>query len=249
MDRSRPAAVIFVIGVIAGFIVGRMSAPGGCSDEPVVATAEPDDDATAPGPTSRAPTAEPAIRQPDATPRGTSASPATGPVPTSHAAEEDVVAALTAEVELLRGIIAANDEQQNGVPVAWTDNREPKFTEAGFSAALTAAIEDCKPPVALVGMDCSEPPCIALLRPEAGDWHDALVNGCPGWRDAYGTTVSQSTGKVDCGDGREEQIALLSPYDHEHRESLDKEDETNVRARTRHRWEQLRTDWECAPAE
>jgi len=132
----------------------------------------------------------------------------------------------------------------SGEPIPWPEDRPERFQRAGYLAALEEAIDSCAPPVELAGIDCAEPPCIALLR--AGqDWHDALVNRCPAWRDRYGTTVSQSVGSIDCEDGSTEKIAMLSPYDEEWEEGLGKDELGEVRQRLQHRWEQLRGDVSC----
>ena len=238
MENIGQYAVVFVIGVLAGFAIGRWSAPGTWEEGPgELEAATPIAGSATPPPEPPSAPAPSTAGTHSATPEAPEAEPAPADQPSREALE--------AEVAMLQGLLAGYEEQVNGLPIPWPDDAPDKFREAGFGSSLRQAIADCAPPVDLVGLECDETPCIAMLRTSQG-WHDALVNRCDGWKDEYGTTVSQYTGEVDCGDGVTERVALLSPFDHEWHEGLGKEDKANMGRRLRFRWEQITTDWECA---
>jgi hypothetical protein len=222
--------VVFVIALLAGLFIGRWSAPGTwdpAPDEREIAASADEAPGDAEAPSARSDSAEPAATR--------------APAP----AAEERVRELEAEVSELQRRLESAGVRPPAAPVAWPEGRPDKFTEAGLRASMQTALESCDVPAELVGLECAEPPCIAMLRTTSDGWHDALVNSCPAWNDTYGTTVSMDDGKVDCGGGESESVALLSPYDHEWREELDKDASGNVGQRLQERWTAIRGDWDC----
>ena len=235
MDRTFiRTLVVFVIALLAGLFIGRWSAPGTWADsdgEP--SSAVTPDEATAGVEVPPAAVGE----------RPGAPSPATSTEPV--AAAEERVRELEAEVAELQSRLDSAGVRPPAEPVAWPEGRPEKFTEPGFRAAMQRVLDSCDAPVELVDFDCAEPPCIAMLRTSGEEWHDAVVNDCSAWSDTYGSTVSMEDGEVDCGGGESEAVALLSPYDHEWREDLDKEDSRNVGQRLQERWKTILADWDC----
>ncbi len=242
MDRTFMRTVVaFLFGLLAGLFIGWWAGTGvektgpGEDAEATSVEAPPAPDA---GPATDARPADPppAAGQPPAPPP-----PGSTPVP----AAEERVAELQAEVESLREALESSGVRPPARPVAWPEGRPEKFTEEGFRPLLEQALDACDVPAELRLLECSEPPCIAALRVTSEQWHDALVNTCPPWNENYGTTVSMDESKVDCGGGVSEDIALISPYDHEWREDLEKEETRNVGDRLQERWKAVASDWDC----
>ena len=232
MDRTFVRiVVVFVIGLLAGLFIGRWSAPGTWEDR---SEHEP------------APADVPAVSGTDAGRADAAGAPgASAPEPGVGPEARERIRQLEAEVDQLQARLDASGVRPPAQPVAWPDGRPEKFTEAGLRGLLEQGLQDCDVPAELVGFECGEPPCVALLRTSDDGWHDALVNNCATWTEAYGTTVSMDTGRADCGGGDEEAYALLSPYDHEWREELDKEESGNLGDRLQERWAAIKADWEC----
>ncbi len=241
-NRNALAFVAVTLGLLIGFFFGRSAAP--TEAPPAGQAAEPLPIQT-PGSAPDSQPSEAAASRPQRSPGPAgNATPAPRTESSSPQSDAEQILSLQGEVELLRGMLRGQELAATGEAIPWPEDRPERFRQAGYRAALEEAIDSCAPPVELVGLDCDEPPCVALLR-TGQDWHDALVNRCPTWRDRYGTTVSQSVGEIDCEDGSTEQIAMLSPYDEEWEDGLGKEELGEVRQRLRHRWEQLRGDWTC----
>ena len=100
----------------------------------------------------------------------------------------------------------------------------------------------------ILGFDCTEPPCLAMLRPPRGNWWDDLVNLCPQWVDHYGSSVSSSSQSVTCGDGSKEHVQLLGwsrgLIDDTH--PMTDEETENATKRFRARIAEAKAAWRCA---
>lgn len=241
MDRTFVrTVVIFVIGLLAGLFIGRWSAPGTWEDRPDEA---PPVEAVPEVPADTASEARAGERW---VPRVGSAGDGSRQAPGVQVpAAQERVRELEAEVEVLRAQLESAGERPPAAPVEWPEGRPEKFTEPGFRALIEQSLAECDVPVELQRLECSEPPCVAVMRTTGEDWHEALVNNCPIWNQAYGTTVSMDDGKVDCVGAEQEGYALLSPFDHEWREELDKDESGNVGERLQERWDSIKADWDC----
>lgn len=129
-------------------------------------------------------------------------------------------------------------------PIAWPASTPKRYTPEGFEQLLREAVETCEAPVEILAIDCSEPPCMATLRPLDGGWHDLLINKCPAWRGPYGNSVTSSQRSVECGEGRSERGVILAPYWDAPREA----DPENWSRRLDLRWGALWKGWSCGPA-
>lgn len=246
MDQTFLRTVVaFLIGLLAGLFIGWWAGRGVAKieaeppPEGPVPHSSPADPAT--GDAGQAPTEEPWI------PRVGAAGDASRTAPGAVVpAAEERIRELEAQVETLRErLTVPGAHRPPARPVQWPDDRPEKFTEAGFRSVMEEALSGCDVPLELQRLDCAEPPCIAVMRTTSEGWHAALVNDCPTWNETYGTTVSMDDGTIDCVGAEEEGYALLSPFDHEWREELDKDEQGNVGARLQERWDAIKTDWDC----
>jgi hypothetical protein len=90
------------------------------------------------------------------------------------AALEDEVATLRLESDLQRGAL----EQSEGVPQDWPQGVAEPLREPGFRKALGQVLAE-HPSVELLGVDCEEYPCIALLQSsgDPSEWTRGLHEG------------------------------------------------------------------------
>ncbi|MFZ5479352.1 MAG: hypothetical protein ACOZNI_21490 [Myxococcota bacterium] len=161
------------------------------------------------------------------------------------AAPPDDVAALRAENALLRKVNEGLEIEVYGLAPAWPTDT-PKSHREEFEGNLRKALADCEVDVDLVGVDCSEPPCMAIFRNAGDDFWNDLINTCPGWVDRYGSSVSTNSGTVDCGDGRTEAVWRIGPGGWRAPEPEGAPDR-NVMLRMQARWDDMEAGWTCAP--
>lgn len=151
--------------------------------------------------------------------------------------------------QLLQRMLEDLEIEHRGTPIPWSDDLPEPLRPEAFERNVREALEDCAPDMELVGFECSEPPCFALLRPpERSDWWNDLVNECPAWRDNYTSSVSSASGQASCPDGSTERYQVLGWSSHliEPEEGLPPEIGDNRLKRWRFRVEQIRSDWPCA---
>jgi hypothetical protein len=122
---------------------------------------------------------------------------------------EDRAADLQREIDGLEQLARAYEEELYGAPCPWPDDLPAAVTPDGFRAQVRAAVDACGGEVDLVGFDCSEPPCLALLRPQEATWRDTLIHDCPQWHETYGKTTSGASFTVECEDGSEERVEMV----------------------------------------
>ncbi len=168
------------------------------------------------------------------------------PPPTDARTVADAVriAELEAEVRRLEDRLAAQADEAASDVLAWPEGRPPEFTPDGFPDRFEGVLAACRPAVELVGIDCTEPPCIAKLR-VANGWHDQLIGRCAPWQDTYGATASLATFGVDCEAREPERIALLSPIDRTWVDAFDEAAAQTYDLRLDKRWEAIRAGWIC----
>lgn len=139
-------------------------------------------------------------------------------------------------------------DEHFGAPVAWPADTPTRYTEAGFTAVIAEIMATCEPGRDLRGIECAEPPCIATMVDGEED-DDSLISYarigvCPAWKAAFGDTVTTYSNTVDCPDGTQERVLLLSPYWEELAAPGTDEGE-NYRKRLDGRQEALMEAWEC----
>ena len=74
---------------------------------------------------------------------------------------------------------------------------------------MDRALGECDPDVDLVGFDCSEPPCLALLRIRSEDWRGKLITDCAPWSESFGTQTSGVSFPVTCTNGSVERAEMI----------------------------------------
>ena len=133
-----------------------------------------------------------------------------------------------------------------GVAPAWPDDVPDVLGPAGFGDQVRKAVDECQPGVDLIGVDCSEPPCLAVLREVGDGWWNQLVNTCPSWTEPYGSGTTMQSGKVDCGDGTTEGYVMLgSSRSSEFIDNPSPDDPRNGMKRMNARAETWRGSWDC----
>jgi hypothetical protein len=156
-------------------------------------------------------------------------------------------------------VALAPESEENGLVEYWPDDVGERFRPAQFRATLDAALTEIRDPdqVDLVKVDCREPPCIAILRNRRPDGRMAGIQTTDAWEEAYGAAIvfagSGVGGRVDCGDGRYEEVeVVVPPYDLE--KQTDDEDELpweirqadeNRWRRAAARWREIEASWMC----
>jgi hypothetical protein len=179
------------------------------------------------------------------------------------------VGELEAKAAFQEAVVEGYRQDKYGTPIPWPDRIPGQYKQEEFQSIINQAIIEAEAPVDLVGFDCKEPPCIALLRRHDGRSSSGLAQ-TKIWKDNYGGSVrSGYSGFVDCGDGRKERIILESPYwdwktdpktlppgayDQQLRDKIKKgfvqtEEEKNRTKRMRARWDEILSNWRCLPAE
>jgi len=129
----------------------------------------------------------------------------------------------------LLGKPTASDELKDADPV--------QFPKA-FDAALRTAVKRCHVPVEIVLIDCSDSPCVAVLRVLEEDWEYSLRFRCKGWQSGFGGATRQLSFDAECDDGTSEQVAIISPY------GLSSGDEEERRMTDRQA--SIKGKWRCA---
>ena len=172
-----------------------------------------------------------------------------GPVLTPRSSEADQlrerVAQLEDQVALHRRLEEAYEQELYGEPIPWTSDLPDDFQPELFKMKVAEAMTDCQ--ADLVGFECDEPPCLALLRGHDPGYNGSLNARCPGWVTHFGETSSGYHTSIDCGDGRTERVHMVSPFPYG---TLFAEDDdearSNHRKRRQQRYAQIELGWECA---
>ncbi len=152
---------------------------------------------------------------------------------------------LRTELAAQRRYVENLEIEAYGIAPTWAEGVPPELSEEAFGEQVAKAIEACDPGVELVGVDCEEPPCLAVLRPLEEGWWDRLVNTCPEWTEAYGSNTSMQSGKVDCGETMEEYYLLGSYRSKEWTIEPDTEDTWNAVKRMNARAQTWVGSWDC----
>ncbi len=152
---------------------------------------------------------------------------------------------LKAEKAVLEKLLADMQVEFKGTPISWTDDIPELLRPEAFKANVEEAIDDCEPDVELVGFDCTEPPCFAILRPDSADWWDGLVNSCPAWTDNYTSSVASASFNAVCADGSEERVQMLGWSSHLLPDEGTAEDKENRNKRFSARIDETKLGWTC----
>lgn len=267
--NSRPAlafAALLVGGLLGFLIAGALGGSGedaDSGDQPAAGRSR-ETPAPAPAPSDRI------------TPPATSR-PAPPPSPTGECnrTELDWLRERVAELEQQSGLQQAMLEgykfEKLGKPTPFPERLPPKYRDE-FEATLSKAVAEIEGDgIELVGVECKEWPCIAMLRNEDQSGRKSGLSNTETWRKSFGGTVRDGySGFVDCGDGRKERIELTSPHwdgqadlsslsenhwnlDMQRRREAKNFERTewqqNLSKRLHTRWEEISSAWKCREQE
>lgn len=127
-----------------------------------------------------------------------------------------------------------------GDPIPWPPAVPPERTEAGYGAALSEVVSQCRPGWTVGELACAEPPCIAAIWP--ADETVDVPPDCAPWTSRYGAGAQVAAQVVDC-DGAERRLLLVSPLPTDGATApLEVE---NRAKRMKTRWGELRHDAKC----
>lgn len=159
----------------------------------------------------------------------------------------DRVGELENELKMARAATELYERELFGDPIPWPETIPEPFQPGVFQRAMQDVMQDCE--AELVGFECDEPPCIAMLRNDDPGYLGPLVERCLGWVEQFGDRSSGLHTNIDCGDGHSERVHLISPppFGVLFAED-DDEARTNYAKRRRLRYKQIELGWECAPA-
>ena len=160
---------------------------------------------------------------------------------------------LAAENAILRKRLADREAELRGTPIPWPTDLPEALTPAGFEARVREAVATCAPEVEVLGVECSEPPCLALLRAPRGrspygegrTWYDDLVNDCPAWTEAYTSSVGWASGPVECDDGTTDRYNVLGWSSALAPDLFPPEAQENLGKRFSSRVDEIRRAWFC----
>jgi len=159
---------------------------------------------------------------------------------------EDELKMLQWRLKLTENQLQGLAREHLGDPVEWPDEVAPMTSPDEFEAQLARAIEACDPGVRLIGTECAEPPCLAMLDIEDPKWHGKLINDCPEWHEHYSRSIASASGKVECPDGSTQRFQLIGASG-----SLvlgDPADETERKNRSKRfsaRIDEIKRNWNC----
>lgn len=124
---------------------------------------------------------------------------------------------LEAQVAVQEHLLAGAEADLHGVPIAWPDRPDPKYTREGMLAVVSQAIDQQDLPIDIVGVDCSEFPCMVALTTtaELADT-DGLV-AAEAWQNAFPGHFAIDYLKYfeqrSCGQGRSVRAVALAPFE------------------------------------
>ena len=155
---------------------------------------------------------------------------------------------LTASEAKARGAeVAFRDAQINGLTARlggglapWDGVKARHERPAEFYADLREARVACSVHANVVGVDCSEPPCIGLLRQVKGDVPAELA-ACASWTDVLPSPRIEAA-SVACPSGRQESVVLVVPAAGPRTPEVAATED----ARLATRFASIRAGWRCA---
>lgn len=159
-------------------------------------------------------------------------------------APDQQVVELSSALRICEQGAASLYEEVYGKPRKWDADVPDEFRPEAFEKRVRDAVARCTPSFDLEDIDCSEPPCLAVLREnEGGNWND-FVNECVEWYEAYGNSVTVFAADAQCGDGTTEHVVLLGPAGGEPSTN----DRDNGLKRLNYRRSMAVANWQCEAA-
>ena len=105
-----------------------------------------------------------------------------------------------------------SDDPYAVTPVAFPKDFPETHRDGVFRRVLQDALRDCLSAYKLEAVNCDEPPCLAAIRIGAPVDDPKPVFQCESWKRTYGRSLGiGGFDTVDCGDGRQEMVEIISP--------------------------------------
>lgn len=183
--------------------------------------------------------------------------PVAGPVRTERPAErppapDDCPEGGAREIAALQSKLRFNEmlydslyEEHFGHPVPWPADTPEQYTASGYRGVIERALAECHTGMAVRGLECAEPPCIGAFAFTGEQQFFPAIGACPAWTEAFGDSLSTYSNQIDCGDGTQESMLLLSPYWEQLAASTDPEARANYAKRLEQRQQALTDAWTC----
>jgi hypothetical protein len=106
----------------------------------------------------------------------------------------------------------ASYPQQLGERLSWQDSVPDAYLPERFYGVIDEALVSCRLGVRLIGVDCTEPLCIALFEfTDLWRYHSDKLGECSAWTSVYGDTFTLVSTSVDCP-ARKRSIIAIAPY-------------------------------------
>jgi len=106
----------------------------------------------------------------------------------------------------------------DGAVQEWTAELHERFNQEKFRDVVNRVQKTCDLPGELTGVDCGEPPCLAVFRLEedqvrSSAWYygQAGTAACQAWEQAYTRGMYLMPTPVNCPGGGREWFAVLAP--------------------------------------
>lgn len=166
-----------------------------------------------------------------------------------------VIGRLEAKATLQEKLIEGMRDDKLGIPIPWRADIPPVHQQDQFEHTVSQALDEIESSLEPVDFECSEPPCISVLRGDGSQderpqvkmsqrLHDLAISQT--WQKAYGDEFSFAEFEtVTCADGSTEWVLLMAPSI----DALETEQEAaNLKLRLKDRKGQLLSGWRCRAA-
>lgn len=118
--------------------------------------------------------------------------------------------------------LEALQAQQRDIRQGWPTGRTYDENERPdmWTPTIEKVWQDCDLPGELLMTDCSEPPCVGVVRASDGAALEEALSGCISFDDAFpDPEVGLVPASVPCGDGRVDRMWLLTTFDEDQRQA------------------------------
>ncbi len=136
------------------------------------------------------------------------------------AKSQEAIDQLSAKAAIQEKLIEGMRVEKLGEPIPWRAGIPSTYHRDQFEHTVSKGLDEIESPLEPIQFECSEPPCIAVLRGNSTGqdrpkvWisqrlHDLAISQA--WREAYGDEFSLARfHSVDCGDGTTEWVMLMA---------------------------------------
>lgn len=97
-------------------------------------------------------------------------------------------------------------------PLEWPDALPEHLTPASFDAALREVAVECGFADDLQDVDCSSPPCLAVVMWPTDEDGPSVGTSCLAWAERFGDSTATTTDTVLCEDGTRQKLRIVGPH-------------------------------------